>query len=394
MRALVSIFAALLIAISLYQLSFTWFVNKHESAMEAKAKSYVHRLYPLSAAQKYPADKEARALYQDTLDQLLAFKKDSLLKISKDDKITWWGTTYQKSKESELLLGLDLQGGISVTLDVALDGLIKNLSNNPRDPQLLKALSLANQKKVASTSNLVDLFAQSYKEINPTAKLAPLFANANRNKLRFDASDEAVIAYLHDMSNAAMQQTFKVLRTRIDQFGVAQPSISLDQNRGIISVELAGATDPDRVRKYLQSTANLQFWEVYNLGDLANAFTNADRALEKYLNGVKEDSAALRKDSIRAATGDTTTEKDTTTGPNAHPLLNQRVIHFAQASQDPKTGQARYQPFLAGVLIKDTATVNSWLNNPIVRNYFPQDLKFVYGKPEVDDDGKVASDVA
>jgi len=394
MRALVSIFAALLIAISLYQLSFTWFVNKHESAMEAKAKSYVHRVYPLSAAQKYPADKEARALYQDTLDQLLAYKKDSLLKSTKDDKITWWGTTYQKSKESELLLGLDLQGGISVTLDVALDGLIKNLSNNPRDPQLLKALSLANQKKVASSSNLVDLFAQSYKEINPTGKLAPLFANANRNKLRFDASDEAIIAYLHDMSNAAMQQTFKVLRTRIDQFGVAQPSISLDQNRGIISVELAGATDPDRVRKYLQSTANLQFWEVYNLGDLANAFTNADRALEKYLNGVKEDSAALRKDSIRAATGDTTTEKDTTTGPNAHPLLNQRVIHFAQASQDPKTGQARYQPFLAGVLIKDTATVNSWLNNPIVRNYFPQDLKFVYGKPEVDDDGKVASDVA
>jgi len=394
MRALVSIFAALLIAISLYQLSFTWFVNKHESAMEAKAKSYVHRVYPLSAAQKYPADKEARALYQDTLDQLLAYKKDSLLKSTKDDKITWWGTTYQKSKESELLLGLDLQGGISVTLDVALDGLIKNLSNNPRDPQLLKALSLANQKKVASSSNLVDLFAQSYKEINPTGKLAPLFANANRNKLRFDASDEAIIAYLHDMSNAAMQQTFKVLRTRIDQFGVAQPSISLDQNRGIISVELAGATDPDRVRKYLQSTANIQFWEVYNLGDLANAFTNADRALEKYLNGVKEDSAALRKDSIRAATGDTTTEKDTTTGPNAHPLLNQRVIHFAQASQDPKTGQARYQPFLAGVLIKDTATVNSWLNNPIVRNYFPQDLKFVYGKPEVDDDGKVASDVA
>src|ERR1700722_11869802 len=131
MRALVSIFAALLIIISLYQLSFTWFVNKHESAMEAKAKQQVSRTYP-SALQNYPGAKEARALYQDTLDQVLNARKLRLLDSTKDTKITWWGTTYQKSKESELLLGLDLQGGISVTMNVALDGLIKSLSNNPR----------------------------------------------------------------------------------------------------------------------------------------------------------------------------------------------------------------------------------------------------------------------
>ncbi|HVU58343.1 MAG TPA: hypothetical protein VHD83_24950, partial [Puia sp.] len=337
MRALVSIFAALLIAISLYQLSFTWFVNKHESEMDAKAKSYVHRLYPVSAAQKYPTDKEARALYQDTLDELVNQRKRELLDSTKETKITWWGTTYQKSKESELLLGLDLQGGISVTLDVALDGLVKNLSNNPRDPQLLKALALADQKKVSSTSNLVDLFAQSYKEINPSGKLAPLFANANRNKLKFDASDESVVSYLHDMANAAMQQTFKVLQTRIDKFGVAQPSISLDQNRGVIAVELAGATDPERVRKYLQSTANLQFWEVYNIGELENSVVSADKALHNYLDGIKQDSAATNPDS--AKTGDTATAKnDTATGPNAHPLLSGREIRFYPAQQDPKTG--------------------------------------------------------
>jgi SecD/SecF fusion protein len=393
MRALVGIFAALLIAISLYQLSFTWFVNKHEAAMEAKAKSYVNRVYPVSATQKYPADKEARAAYQDTLDQLFSQRKKELLDSTRDTKITWWGTTYQKSKESELLLGLDLQGGISVTLDVALDGLIKNLSNNPRDPQLLKALNLANQKKVSSSSNLVDLFALSYKEVNPTGKLAPLFANANRNKLKFDASDESVVSYLHDMANAAMTQTFKVLQTRIDQFGVAQPSISLDQDRGVIAVELAGATDPERVRKYLQSTANLQFWEVYNISELYNSFVNADKVLENELKGIKEDTAALRKiDSARAA-GDTTAKNDTATGPNSHPLLNQRLIHFAQARQDQKTGQARYEPYLAIVELKDTATVNRWLNDPAARNAFPQDLKFVYSKPEVDDDGKVASAV-
>src|SRR5258707_10396492 len=182
MRPLVSIFAALLIIISLYQLSFTWFVNEHESAMEASDTKYVNRHYPVSASQKYPTDKEARAQYQDTLDQLFSERRRQLLDSTKETKITWWGTTYQKSKESELLLGLDLQGGISVTLDVALDGLIKGLANNSRDANLLKSLDLAQQKKLTRAGNLIDLFAESYKEVNPTGKLAPLFANSNRNK--------------------------------------------------------------------------------------------------------------------------------------------------------------------------------------------------------------------
>src|SRR5688572_33297587 len=124
MRALVSIFAALLILISLYQLSFTWFVNRHESAMEAKAHQQVKRLYPAST-QKYPGNKEAQAAYQDTVNDAFAERYQRLLDSTKDTKITWWGQSYQKAKESELLLGLDLQGGINVTLDIALDGLIK-----------------------------------------------------------------------------------------------------------------------------------------------------------------------------------------------------------------------------------------------------------------------------
>jgi len=380
MRALVGIFAALLIVISLYQLSFTWFVNSHESAMEAKAKRQIGNLYP-SAASKYPGNKEAQSLYQDTLDEAFNLRKKQLLDSTRETKITWWGTTYQKSKESELLLGLDLQGGISVTLDVALDGLIKGLANNSRDPQLLKALDLANQKKVTSSGNLIDLFAQSYKEINPSGKLAPVFANANRNKLRFDNSDDAVISYLHGMASAAMKQTYKVLQTRIDKFGVAQPSISLDENRGIISVELAGATDPERVRKFLTSTANLQFWEVYNLGELETSVLSADKALGNYLTGVKEDTASVKADTAKK---DTAAAND----PNTHPLLNQRVIRFIQPQQDPKTSQPHYAAALAQVMVKDTGTVNHWLSNPIVRNSFPQDLKFLWGKQDVDDDGK------
>jgi SecD/SecF fusion protein len=379
MRALVSIFAALLIIISLYQLSFTWFVNKHESAMEAKAQRYVSSLYP-SAAKKYPGDKEARALYQDTLDQEFNARKKKLLDSTKDTKITWWGTTYQKSKESELLLGLDLQGGISVTLNVALDGLIKNLANNPRDQQLLKAIEGANQLKATNSGDLIDLFAQVYKQNNPNGKLAPLFSNSNRNKIKYDASDNAVVSYLHEQASAAMNQTLQVLRKRIDKFGVTQPSINLDENHGIISVELAGATDPDRVRKYLQSTANLQFWEVYNFGEIANSLQNADKALQGYLNGVKADTASNKNDSAA--------KKDTgALANNQNPLF--RVLYPLQPQQDPKTGQPHYYAAIGRSAIKDTATVDEYLNNPIVRNNFPQDLKFLWGKQDLDDDGKL-----
>jgi SecD/SecF fusion protein len=387
MRALVSIFAALLIIISLYQLSFTWFVNRHESAMQAKAQQYVSRLYP-KPAQKYPGDKEAQTLYQDTLDQVLNLRKARLLDSTKDTKITWWGTTYQKSKESELLLGLDLQGGISVTLNIALDGLIRNLANNSHDPQLLKAIALAQQKKQSNSGNLIDLFAESYKEINPNGKLAPLFSNSNRNKITYDASDAAVVSYLHDESNAAMQQTYQVLNKRIDQFGVASPSISLDQNRAIINIELAGATDPERVRKYLTSTANLQFWEVYNVGELATSLQNADKALQNYLNGVKTDTTANTSDTSAVAKA-AAAKKDTTansTAANQNPLL--RLMPPIQPQQDPKTGQPRYFSAIARALLRDTGTINGYLNNPIVRNNFPQDLKFLWGKQQTDDDGK------
>ena len=390
MRALVSIFAALLIIISVYQLSFTWFVNKHESSMEAKAKTQVSRLYPLSAIQKYPGNKEAQALYQDTIDIALNARKKKLLDSTKDTKITPWGTSYQKAKESELLLGLDLQGGISVTMDVALDGLIKGLANNSHDPAMIKAINTAMLKRQTRSGNIIDLFAESYKEQNPNGKLAPLFSNGNRNKIGYDASDATVVAYLHDQASAAMKQTYQILDHRINQFGVAQPSINLDEAHGIISVELAGASDPDRVRKYLQSTANLQFWEVYNVGELQNSLVNADKVLQNYLNGVKNDTTTSDTTNATAKVADSLKKKDSSANQaNANPLL--RSMQFLQPSQDPKTGAPHYYAQLAVARIQDTGKINGYLSNPLVRNQFPQDLRFVWGKQNADEDGKLSN---
>ncbi|WP_205513376.1 protein translocase subunit SecDF [Longitalea arenae] len=377
MRALVSIFAGLLILISLYQLSFTWFVNQHEKEMGKKADAYVKRTYPLTPAQKYPTNTEARALYKDTVDNARDAFLDSLLTASRDKKITWWGQSYQKAKESELLLGLDLQGGINVTMDIALDGLIKGLANNPKDPQLLKAIAEAQRRKLTSDQNFIDLFANAYREQNSANKLAPLFANAN-NKLSATASDNRVLDYIHEQANAAMKQTFQVLRKRIDKFGVAQPNISLDENKGIITVELAGASDPERVRKYLQSTANLQFWEVYTLEELSSSVMNASKALDDYLSYTKLDSTGAID----------STQKDTSAA--SRNILASK-IKFIPPQQDPNTGKVSYSPSIGLALLADTGTVNRYLSIPAVRNSFPANVKFLWGKQDRDDDGKLSN---
>jgi SecD/SecF fusion protein len=374
MRALVSIFAGLLILISLYQLSFTWFVNQHEKEQGKKADAYVKRTYPLTPAQKYPTNTEARAYYKDTVDNARDSFLDSLLTASRDKKITWWGQTYQKAKESELLLGLDLQGGINVTMDVALDGLIKGLANNPKDPQLKRAITEAQNRKLTSDQNFIDLFAAAYSQQNPGARLAPLFANAN-NKLSGNASDNKVLSYIHEQANAAMRQTFQVLRKRIDKFGVAQPNISLDENKGIITVELAGATDPERVRKYLQSTANLQFWEIYTLEELSPSVMNASKALDDFLAVSKTDSNGVVTKDTSAASRNILASK----------------IKFLPPQQDPQTQKVSYSPSLGVSLLSDTSTVNRYLNIPAVRNAFPANLKFLWGKQDRDDEGKLSN---
>ncbi len=410
MRVLVSIFAAFLILISLYQLSFTWFVNKHETAMGEKAMRFVKSNYQ-TAEQKYPGNKEAQVLYQDSLDQVYKSRLKRSLDSTRDQKITWFGQSYQKSKESELLLGLDLQGGINVTMDVALDGLIKGLSNNPGDPAIKKAIDEANRRKVASSgADYISLFSDAFKTVNPGVKMAPLFANSTRNKLKIDASDEATISYIRDQAKAAMKQTYEVLTKRIDKFGVAQPNINLDENKGIITVELAGELDPERVRKYLQSTANLQFWEVYNIGELDKSLEAADKALAIALGGVTP--VDTTKAAVAAATPDTSStdvlsdklkgtkadsgNKASTSkadqAKNEHPLLS--VVQFIGPRDDNKDGKPEFSPMLGYVQLKDTATVTSYLNNPAVLNAMPSNVKFLYGMQEKDADGKLQNYLA
>ena len=405
MKALVTIFVGLLIVYSLYLLSFTWFVNSHEKEMDKKSALFVKNNFTSSAV-KYPNNKDLQTLYQDTLDQLHKDRLKKLLDSTKDKSITWWGTSYQDAKENELLLGLDLQGGINVTMDVELAGLIKGLANNPGDPALKKALDGATRKKLNSDADFITLFDQSFREVNPGMNMAPLFVNSTRNKLKIDASNNTVVSYLREQASAAMTQTYNVLTKRIDKFGVAQPNINLDENKGIITVELAGASDPDRIRKFLQSTANLQFFEVYTISELETSITAADKALATALGGLKAADTTAKADSSKLAANTDTTgtisdrlkkaagQKPTGTAAtpavNEHPLVG-GLISFMSPRDDNKDGKYEYPSMLGYVKTGDTATVDSYLDNPAVKNNMPANVRFVYGMLEKDKNGKLSN---
>src|SRR6476660_2436373 len=312
LKGLVRFFAIALILICLYQLSFTWIVRSHEKSMEEKATAQVKANF-LSPEKKYAENKELQAAYADTLANIEKQRKQRLLDSTKDTKIGPFNlTTYQDAKDKELMLGLDLQGGMSVTMEVGLDGLIRSLANYPKDPAFNTALNNAVIRKANSNADLISLFGEEFNKTSRGAKLAPYFSTRSDNKIRVDASDDAVLNYLRTQAVDAFNNTVRILTTRIDRFGVASPSINPDPAKGIINIELAGITDPERVRRYLQSTANLQFFEVYNINDIAEAFQSADKTVSDYLKGNSaSDTTVAKPDTTQkvqqaAANADTT----------------------------------------------------------------------------------------
>jgi SecD/SecF fusion protein len=351
LKGLVWFFTIVLLLISVWELSYTFVVKSYEGKVQAQAERIVK-----NTSGNLPADEKAT---------LVKARVQHILDSTKDKSIyPLVGTTYQKCKENELNLGLDLQGGISVTMDVSLEGLLKSLSNNPKDPALLAALNTAIAQKVNSQDNLITLFTNSYIQQNGPNKLSSLFAGPGKD-VKVEDNDATVISKIRTVADGAINQTYKILLKRIDKFGVAQPNINLDANRGIINVELAGITDAERVRKYLQSSANLQFWEVYNIGEIAEPLKTADNNLHNYLNGVSAADTSTIKDSAKAKL-------------NQNPFF--RIINPIEPQQD-KNG-VHYAAAIGSVALQDTSTLNSYLNNDVVKNAMPANLKFLYGAEE------------
>ena len=220
-KGVIKFFAILLAVVCLYQLSFTWVANKVENDAKVYAKG----------------NTEKETAYLDS--------------ISTQPVYPLFGHTYQYCLDRELALGLDLKGGMSVTMQISLRELVQTLSNNNPDPVFKRAMADAEKDVVEQTSkDYITLFVDAYEKRAPNAKLATIFANSsNQDKVKFNSTNSQVEAYLKDQASAAVQQSYTVLHRRVDQFGVTQPNIQLQKSTNRILIELPGVKEPDRVRK-------------------------------------------------------------------------------------------------------------------------------------------------
>ncbi|ASZ14012.1 protein translocase subunit SecDF [Chitinophaga pendula] len=407
LKGLVRFFAVALILISLYQLSFTFLVRNFEKKIEQQAKDYVARNYP-SADQKYPGNKEQQAIYQDTLANAIKLRKQDIIDSTSNKEIAGfpWYVTYTKAKERELNLGLDLVGGMNVVLEVSVEDVIRALSGQSKDPAFNKALELAKERKKASQSDFVTLFGQAYEEVQPQGRLATVFANAYQKDIDFNTPNQKVLDVIRRESNAAIKNTYLVLQKRIDKFGVAQPTINLDENKGIISVELAGVDNPERVRKYLQASANLEFRETYKNDQafITGVLQPVNEALKNATGGNTPAADTTKKQTVAAATPDSAkaaSDTSKTASLNEYLAKDSGKAKKADSAKTDAELQREFSkinplfavlrpyitqdnqiipgPIVGMILPKDTATFHRYLAMPAIKALMPKDLVFAYG---------------
>lgn len=307
--------------------------------------------------------------------------------------------TYREAKSYELALGLDLKGGMNVTMEISLDELVSNLAGNPKDEKFNAALASAINKTKTSNTGLVDLFVNEYKESGATTPLASFFATRDNSSLINKASsDNDVKNFLNTEANNAIQNSYKVLRTRIDKFGVASPNIQVQQGTNRILVELPGVNDEERVRKLLQGSAKLEFYQTHdnfqvyplleNINGILASTTKSSTAKPETTAKVDSTTADSTKndDNLLANLGASTKDSTDSSAIDSELAANNPLFSIL----NPSTGMGQNgQPTLApgpmvGVaLLKDTARVNSFLNRPEVRATIPSNLQLLWAvKPE------------
>ena len=307
---------------------------------------------------------------------------------SMQNQKVWLGIyTLKQCREMEIGLGLDLKGGMNVILEVSVPDVVKALADNKPDEAFNKAVAEAAKLQINSQEDFITLFIREYKKLAPEGKLAELFATQQlKDKVNTRSTDAEVEKVLREEVSAAVDNSFNVLRTRIDRFGVAQPNIqTLEGKMGRIMVELPGIKEPERVRKLLQGSANLEFWETFEAKDIVPVLASADNRARGLLNAdapadsakveadttaVAEASAVSAKDSLAAALkGETATASNTNIEElkKEHPLL--AVLQLNQSG----VGCVGYADY------KDTADVNRILNMKAVKEVMPRDLKLMWG---------------
>ena len=261
-KGVIKLLAVLLAVFSLYQLSFTYVTR----SIEKDAVEYATSEESAKLAEILAQGNQEN--YDYLLDSIKGAKESYYLDSISGIEV-YLGQKYRDAKEMEINLGLDLKGGMNVMLEVSVPDIIEVLSGHSTDPTFVKAMKIADSLHLNSQRNYVDLFGDAFQQLDPNAKLAPIFVFEFKDKgITVNSTNEEVLSVIKDETNSAIDRSYQILSTRIDRFGVAQPNIQKLENSGRILVELPGIKDPKRVRKLLQGTAQLEFWETYNFTEL------------------------------------------------------------------------------------------------------------------------------
>jgi len=299
--------------------------------------------------------------------------------------------TYREAKGQEIALGLDLKGGMNVTMEVSLQELVRNLANNPKDENFNKALENAAVQSRTSQNNYVSLFVDEFQKLSPNVSLASFFATKdNAAYVNANSSNAQVASFLQRESTNAIDNSFKVLRTRIDKFGVASPNIQLQQGTNRILIELPGVNDEDRVRKLLQGSAKLEFWETYDNMEIYPMLENVNSALASTVREAKKETTAATTDSAAAdstdagllaalGAGQDSTASDSSESQLAlqNPLFN--VLRPATGLGPNNQPMLAPGPIVGYAQLRDTAKVNDFLADPAVNQIIPANVKLLWG---------------
>ena len=354
-KGFVRVFAILLTLVCVFYLSFS-FVTRHYTS---KAKEFA---------------KGDVKVEQDYLDSLA------------NEKVYFGNWTLKQCREMEISLGLDLKGGMNVILEVSVPDVIKVLADNKTDEAFNQALATAAKQATTSQDDVITLFVREYHKLAPGAPLSQLFATQQlKDKVTQKSTDAEVEKVLREEVKAAVENSYNVLRTRIDRFGVVQPNIqSLEDKMGRIMVELPGIKEPERVRKLLQGSANLEFWETYTAKDVTPYLQAADTKLRAIVASEtpteEADSAATETPAVAQATSTADSLAAALKGENKtqavdlaqikkeHPLF--AILQVNPSGQGPVVAYANY---------KDTAEINRYLSMPEVQAEMPKDLRLKWG---------------
>ena len=370
-KGFVKVFAVLLTLVCLFYLSF----------------SFVTRHYNNKAAEYAAGDPAKESAYLDSL---------STQKV-------WLGYTLKECREMEITLGLDLKGGMNVVLELNVADVIRSLSNNNQDENFNKALDLAYAHQAGSNKNFIDLFAEEYKALDSNARLSAIFSTFElKDKITPQSTDAQVVAVLKEELQSAIDNSFNVLRTRIDRFGVVSPNIQRLETAGRILVELPGVKEPERVRKLLQGSANLEFWETYKLPEIYQQLVAADNALATLLNKDAQTEETAATEETPAAEAQPAATDSTSNTDSLLAELNQESQENAAATQSMEefakqhplfallqisqyNGQLAPGATVGVAMAKDMDKISEYLNMKQVKELLPRNLSLKWSVKAIDE---------